>query len=241
MANSQMTAKEVALERLGYTVTATGTGVGVVGVFPDSPAEGELEVGDVITAVDGQPVTLSEQLGPLIRTRSPGEPVELTVERDELEREVTVVTREATEGRCAGRAQIGVAGRTRGETFDFPVDVEIDTGKVGGPSAGLAFTLTIIDELTPGDLTGGKPVAVTGTIEQDGSVGPIGGVAQKVVAAKDAGARLFLVPNDELKEAREHANGMKVVGIDTLDDALSALERNGGDGQIPPAPPLPPC
>ncbi len=236
MADSQTTAKEVALERLGYTVIATGTGVAVIAVVPDSPAGRELEVGDVITAVDGQPVTLSEELGPLIRAREPGEPVTLTIDRDSKERDITLVTRAAADGPCAGKAQIGVSGATRDEQFDFPVDVSIDTGRVGGPSAGLAFTLTIIDELTRGDLTGGNPVAVTGTIRDDGSVGPVGGVAQKAVAAKDAGARLFLVPREEVKAARQHANGMKVIGIETLDDALTALERNGGEGKIPAAP-----
>lgn len=241
MANSQMTAKAVALERLGYPVTATGSGVGVVSIIPDGPAASELEVGDVITAVDGQPVMLSDALGPLVRAHAPGDPLTLTVERDGKARPVTVVTRAAKEGRCAGRAQIGIVGATRDEKFDYPVDIQIDTGKVGGPSAGLAFTLTIIDELSRGDLTGGKPVAVTGTIRADGSVGPVGGVAQKTVAAQHAGARLFLVPFDEVKEARQHADGIKVVGIGSLDDALSALERNGGDGAIPPAPPLPAC
>ena len=145
----------------------------------------------------------------------------LTVERDGDERDIEVGTRAAPDGPCEGKAQLGIVGRTRDEKFDYPVDVKIDTGRVGGPSAGLAFTLTIIDELTPGDLTGGRPVAVTGTIEPDGRVGPIGGVAQKAVAAKDAGARLFIVPGDELRDAREHADGMKVVGVATLDEALA--------------------
>jgi PDZ domain-containing protein len=241
MANSQMTAKRVALERLGFPVTVTGTGVGVVAVLPDSPADGELRVGDVITAVDGEPVTLNEELGPMIRTRAPGDPVTLSVERDGRERSVTLTTRAAPDGSCVGKAQIGITSATRGEKLDLPVDVEIDTGKVGGPSAGLAFTLTIIDELTPGDLTGGRPVAVTGTIEPGGGVGPIGGVAQKAVTAEDAGARLFLVPEDEVAEARRHADEMKVVGIATLDDALDALERNGGDGNVPAAPEVPAC
>jgi PDZ domain-containing protein len=241
MANSQMVAKTVALERLGYTVTATGTGVAVVAITPGSPADGTLRTGDVITAVDGQAITLSDELGPAIRSHAPGEPVTLTVERGDDERAVEVGTRAAPDGPCEGKAQLGIVGRTRDEKFDYPVDVTIDTGRVGGPSAGLAFTLTIIDELTPGDLTGGRPVAVTGTIEPDGRVGPIGGVAQKAVAAKDAGARLFIVPGDELRDAREHAGGMKVVGVATLDEALRALRRDGGEVDVPPAAPAPAC
>jgi Lon-like protease len=241
MADSQMTAKRVALERLGYTVPVSGTGAAVTSVQKRAPAEGNLKVGDVITAVDGQPVTLSEQVPPIVRSRPPGQPVTLTVDRNGSPLEVTVSTRAAEGGPCPGSAQIGVVTRTRNEKFDFPVDVKIDTGKISGPSAGLAFTLTIIDELTPGDLTAGKKVAVTGTIEPGGVVGPIGGVQQKAVTADRAGARLFLVPMAELRDARAHAGAMKVVGIRTLDDALAELTKFGGDAGAPPAPPSPTC
>jgi len=242
MADSQMTAKQVALERLGYTVPKSGTGAAVTGVQKGAPAQGKLRVGDVITAVDGQPVTLADQLGPIVRSRPAGTPVVFSVDRDGTTSQVTVGTRAASEGPCQGRAQIGVQSATRGEKFDFPVDVKIDTGRVSGPSAGLAFTLTILDELTPGDLTGGKKVAVTGTIRSDGSVGPIGGAEQKAVTARRAGAKVFLVPTDEVKQARSRAGGMKVVGIRTLDDALDQLHRFGGaDTGLPPAPPSPAC
>jgi len=241
MADSQMTAKRVALERLGYTVPATGTGAAVIAVQKGAPADGKLRVGDVITAIDGQPVTLSEELGRAIRTRPPGQPVTFTVDRDGKPTEVTVATRAAERGACPGRAQIGVVTRTRNEKFDFPVDVKIDTGRISGPSAGLAFTLTIIDDLTPGDLTGGKKVAVTGTIQPGGAVGPIGGVQQKAVTADRAGAKLFLVPMPELKDARSRAGDLKVVGIRTLDDALTELAKAGGEPSVPPAPPSPQC
>jgi PDZ domain-containing protein len=242
MADSQMTAKQVALERLGYTVPKTGTGAVVTGVQKGAPAQGKLRVGDVITAVDGQPVTLADQLGPIVRSRPAGTPVTFDVDRDGKPSQVTLDTRATPEGPCQGRAQIGVQSSTRSEKFDFPVDVQIDTGRVSGPSAGLAFTLTIVDELTPGDLTGGKKVAVTGTIRPDGSVGPIGGAQQKAVTARQAGAKLFLVPTEEVKEARSRADGMKVVGIRTLDDALAQLHGFGGaDTGLPPAPPAAPC
>jgi PDZ domain-containing protein len=241
MASSQMTAKRVALERLGYTVPVSGTGAAVIAVQKGSPAAGKLRVGDVITAVDGRPVTLSEEVGRAVRTRPAGQPVAFTVDRDGKPVEVTVVTRAAEGGACPGRAQVGVVTRTRNEKFEFPVEVEIDTGEISGPSAGLAFTLTIIDDLTPGDLTGGKKVAVTGTIQPGGAAGPIGGVQQKAVTADRAGAKLFLVPMAELKDARSRAGDMKVVGIRTLDDALTELARAGGEPNVPPAPPSPPC
>jgi PDZ domain-containing protein len=241
MADSQMTAKRVALERLGYTVPVSGTGAAVVAVQKGSPADGKLRVGDVITAVDGQPVTLSEEVGRAVRSRPPGDPVTFTVDRGGTATEMTVVTRAAESGACPGRPQVGVVTRTRNEKFDFPVEVKIDTGRISGPSAGLAFTLTIIDELTPGDLTGGKQVAVTGTIQPGGTVGPIGGVQQKAVTADRAGAKLFLVPMAEAKEARSRAGGVKVVGIRTLDDALTELAKAGGEPGVPPAPPSPQC
>jgi PDZ domain-containing protein len=241
MADSQMTAKRVALERLGYTVPVTGAGAVVTNVREGAPADGKLRVGDVITAVDGQSVTLAEQVGPAVRARAPGQPVTFTVGRNGSTVEASVPTRAAEGGACPGRPQVGVVTRTRDEKFDFPVDVKIDTGKISGPSAGLAFTLTIIDDLTPGDLTAGKKVAVTGTIEPGGAVGPIGGVEQKAVAADRAGAKLFIVPMPELKDARARAGDMKVVGIRTLDDALTELTKFGGEVSVPPAPPSPPC
>ena len=242
MAGSQMTAKRVALERLGYSVPVSGAGAVVTAVQKGAPADGKLRVGDVITAVDGQPITLADELGPIVRTRPAREPVTFSVDRDGSSTPVTVATRAAAEGPCQGRPQVGVQTATRSEKFDFPVDVEIDTGRVSGPSAGLAFTLTILDELSPGDLTGGKKVAVTGTIRGDGSVGPIGGAEQKAVTARQAGAKLFLVPTEELQEARSRAGGMKVAGIRSLDDALTELQNFGGDETgIPPAPPSAAC
>jgi Lon-like protease len=229
MTGSQLVAKKVSLERLGYTVEVSGGGAVVTSVVKGSPAEGKLEVGDVITAVDGMPVELAEQLGPAVRDRPVREPVTFTVRRDGRTDTVTVETRAAREGPFEGEAQVGVSSSTKDLEFDFPVDVTIDTGDVGGPSAGLAFTLTILDELSPGDLTGGKKIAVTGTIELDGSVGPVGGVAQKAVTARDAGARLFIVPEAEEEEARGHASGMKVVGVRNLGEVLDALQRVGGD------------
>ena len=117
----------------------------------------------------------------------------------------------------------------------------IDSGRVGGPSAGLEFALSIVDQLTPGELTGGRRVAVTGTIELDGSVGPVGGVPQKAVTVKRSGAMLFLVPTAQVEDARSRAGaGIEVVGVDTLDDAIRELGARGGDiSGIPGACPVP--
>jgi Lon-like protease len=165
--------------------------------------------------------------------------VQLTLKRGERERVVTVRTGRLTDNPrepCQpvvsprpGKAKscVGVTSQTIARE-DFPVDIKIDTRAVSGPSAGLAFTLAIIDDLTEGSLTGGKLVAVTGSILNDGHVLPVGGIEQKTVAARQHGAKLMLVPKGEAAAAREHAGRMRVVAVDTIDDALAALRRAGG-------------
>ena len=118
-------------------------------------------------------------------------------------------------------------------TYQFPIDVNINTQLVGGPSAGLAFTLAIIDDLTPGSLTGGKRVAVTGTIQPDGTVGEVGGVEQKAITARTKGVQLMIVPKAEVKDARNGAGDVRVVGVENIEQALDALREAGG-AEVPP-------
>lgn len=236
MQQSQQIATKVALEKLGYRVPVHGTGVLVAHVASGSPAAGKLRVRDVITAVDGAPVTLADQLGTILRARPAGTTFELSVDRGRRTLTVPVTTVIATQPPLAGRPHVGIAVLTRDLRYAFPVDVKIDAGSVGGPSAGLAFTLTILDELTPGNLTGGARVAVTGEIEADGSVSEVGAVTQKAVAARHAGATLMLVPVREAREASAHAGKMRVVGVKKLDDALAALRAAGGAPLTVPAP-----
>lgn len=229
MDESQLVAKVAALEQLGYSVTATGSGARVRGVVEGSPADGKLEPGDVVTAIDDRPVRLRDQLGEIVRSQPVGTTFTFTVTRGGETRSVDVTTAEATSGELRGQPFVGIETVTKDLKVDLPVDITIETPDVSGPSAGLAFTLAIIDELSPGDLTGGQKVAVTGTMEPDGSVGDVGGVRQKTAAAIAAGAQLFLVPRAELGLARARAgDAMKVVAVDDLDDALAVLERNGG-------------
>jgi PDZ domain-containing protein len=229
MSGSQDTAKAVALRRLGYTVTDEKGATTIVEVTCGGPSAGKLQLGDQITAIDGHPVTTAADVKPLIVAQHPGDEIRVTVDRDGRSRVVTVKA-----GSRDGQAFLGILPEDVVH-HHFPIGVNIDTEHVSGPSAGLAFTLAIIDDLTPGDLTGGRRVAITGTIEPDGTVGPVGGVEQKAVAARNAGATLMLVPPDEFKDARAHAGGMKVVKVRTLADALAALRRAGGDA-IPPQP-----
>ena len=243
MQQSQGDAKNVALTRLGYTVTADPPRVTIVETCPGAPAYGQLAVGDQVLAVDGEGVTDSSQLVSLVRARNPGEDVGFTVERDGMTRTATVTAGEisADGTRCrkvgpgapgSGEACIGAASRGF-VTFHFPIEVTINTERVGGPSAGLAFTLAIIDDLTPGALTDGKRVAVTGSIASDGTVEPVGGIEQKAITARRNGVQLMLVPGSEVAEARNGAEGMKVVGVETIDDALAALQEAGGSS-VPP-------
>jgi PDZ domain-containing protein len=224
MASSQSAAKYVALKRLGYAVTAEPR-VNVIAVIGDKPAAGVLEVGDRILTFNGKSVTKPTVLTDGMKTVHPGASVSIGYVR--AGKRHTVSIRTASE---RGHAVLGVYLE---QPLKYPFDVSIDTSDIGGPSAGLAMTLSILDELTPGNLTGGKLVAVTGEIGTDGSVLEVGGVGQKAVAARHRGAQLFIVPMAEVAEARTRAGSMRVVGVRTLDDALKAL-RSAGGAPLPP-------
>jgi PDZ domain-containing protein len=229
MTESQLAAKQAALTKLGYDVQVTGTGARVVQVVKGSPAaRGGIKAGDVIVAVDGAPVTVRDQLGTIVQSRPVGTTFTITIQRDGGTEDLTVTSGTAPSGELEGKPYLGVGTVTENLAVKFPVDVRIDAGDVSGPSGGLAFALTIIDDLTPGDLTGGTKVAVTGEIDGSGNVGEVGGVPQKAVAARDAGARLMIVPKREVADARTRAGSMKVVGVENLDGALRVLRRNGG-------------
>jgi PDZ domain-containing protein len=230
MDTSKEQALAVAFEHLGYD-SVTGTGAQIVEVVADSPADGKLEPGDTITAIDGVAVELHTDAIRILRTHRPRDRVRLTIapEGDGAPRDVEVTLAASPDE--PRRAIVGVTLRTRTPGFDFPFEVAIDSEGIGGPSAGLAFTLELLDVLTPGELTGGKKVAATGTMELDGSVGEVGGVAQKAVAVRRAGAELFLVPEAEVAEARAHAGkGLRVEPVGDLEDALRILANLGGNG-----------
>jgi len=236
MVDSKLTATKVALERLGYRVTVTGDGALVTMVSPGDPADGQLQVGDVIKTVDGEAVSLHDQVVTKVRQHKPGDMIAIGFRRGGADKTVTLKSVAGPDG----VARIGVQLQTNDLKFDFPVDVSIETGLVGGPSAGLAFTLALIDDLTEGELTGGQNVAVTGTIDAEGNVGPVGGVAQKTVTARKAGAIAFLVPPDEEKDAKRFAGKMQIIPVKTLADALTALHRLGGsEVALPGAPTAP--
>ncbi len=229
MVSSKDIAASVALAYLGYPLLPTGTGATITEITPGSAAEvAGLQPGDTIVAVDGVAVRLNPELAADLGGRGPGEVVALTVEDlDGAARAVSVTLGPRPDDPTV--AFLGVATGTRGFDAGLPFAVEIDSGEVGGPSAGLAFTLAILDLLTPGDLTGGAQVAVTGTINPDATVGPVGGVAQKAAAAAAAGATVMLVPSAEYEAALDHAHGMRIEAIDDLAQALAVLDDLGGN------------
>lgn len=235
MTGSQDVSTYVALRELGYDVGVTGTGVFVVQVVEDSAADGVLVPGDTIVAVDGQSVQVSTELIDAIGDRAPGDTVELRVEHlGDPVSEVVEVTLGARED-DPDAPLLGVELQTRDGSFVYPdgVDVVFVDSGIGGPSAGLAFTLTIIDEMTPGEITGGATIAVTGEIRADGSIGPIGGIEQKAVTVRRAGVDVFLVPaglpDNEMAAARRQAgDAVEIIDVATLDEALDVLESLGG-------------
>jgi len=233
MANAQLDAKKVALDAVGYKVGTAKRGVFVRQAFPRTPAWSLLRHGDVILSADGKPLVAPDDLGKAVKRHRAGEYVTLVVRRDGRDRTIRVRTKRDP--------QAGVIiGVEAGPVYQFPIDVSIDTSDIGGPSAGLAMTLAVIDKLTPGNLTGGEEVAVTGTISADGHVGEIGGLAQKVVAVKSAHAKLFIVPkctDPQGKASCEHdlaivrkrlGDGTPVVPVSSVGEALRALRKIGG-------------
>ncbi len=232
MTTAKLNATKVALEAAGYDVPAT---LIVASLSAGLPAAKVLHIGDVIDTADGAPIHGESDLRHQIAQHEVGGTVELGIVRGGKKETVRVGV-----GESDGRKVIGVGISPR---FNFPIKVTVDTAGIGGPSGGLAMTLAILDDLTPGDLTGGKRVAVTGTIDTDGNVGEIGGIEQKAVAARAAHVQLFLVPqcspddppdalaqckNDLGRAERRVGSNVKVVPVSTFAQALSVLRDNGG-------------
>jgi PDZ domain-containing protein len=215
MASSQDTATAIALRELGQPVPQVVT---VVDVGKGEPADGRLEPRDVLVSIDGVQVTSTEQGIGLIRKTPAGRALDIVVRRNGRERHVRVTP--------ADRDGTPRIGATVGPDYSFPFDVSINIDPaIGGPSAGLMFTLAIYDLLTPGSLTGGQRIAGTGEIEPDGSVGAIGGIQQKIAASDRDGARLFLVPEDNCREAVGAARGdVRLVKVATMHDAVTSVK-----------------
>ncbi|MGZ4128760.1 MAG: YlbL family protein [Actinomycetota bacterium] len=240
MADAKSSATAVALKTAGYKVSAA-PGLVVSDLTPGMPAIDVLYWGDAIISADGHNITAANDLSAAIAKHKVGDQITLVVERAGKRLSVRVkVGVFPGDGRSGGPKGIGVELSPR---FTFPVKVHVDTTNIGGPSAGLAMTLAIFDDLTAGDLTGGQRVAVTGTIDPAGNVGEIGGIEQKAVAARAAQVKLFIVPHcspddpaaalasckaDLVRTAKRAGSKIKVVPVSTFAQALTVLRDNGG-------------
>jgi PDZ domain-containing protein len=228
MADSQQDAKAAALRQLGYAVPAS---VLVAQVQPGSAASGRLRAGDVVRTANGKAVTSPTVLQQAVRANGAGTPMSIGITRGSRESTVSVTPRTVDLG-GQKRALLGIA---TGERFQFPFIVDIRLANVGGPSAGMMFALGIIDKLTPGAMTGGKHIAGTGTIDAAGTVGAIGGIAQKMAGARAAGATVFLAPKANCDEVVGHIpDGLTVYAVSTLKDSLLDVKVVASGGSTRP-------
>ena len=221
MRASNRASEQVALAALGFG-KPKGDGARVMATFDDSPASEFLDRGDLIVSVDGQPVDTTCDVGRAIDQHEVGDVVTVTVRRDGERKTFELDT--IRNPQDPGAPFLGVAMEDVNYRFTPGVDVNFDTGDIAGPSAGLMFALTLYDQLTPDDLTGGRTIAGTGTIDCDGGVGAIGGVEQKVAGAEEKGAEVFLSPVGNAEAARDAADDIEVVAISNFSEALDYLE-----------------
>ncbi len=225
MEESKMKAKVVALSRVGEEAEISGGGAEVVEIMDQSRAQGLLHTGDVITAADGRTLQLATELVQLVEDREIGEAVNLQVLDNEGQaREVEVKTREF--GDRPGKASIGILIRSYQLEYDFSRQIEIRTQRIVGPSAGLMFTLEIINQLTPEDLTGGRRLAGTGTIDLEGEVGPIDGVQQKILAAHRERAEFFILPYKNLEQVEGWDSPLELIPVKNIQQLLELLEND---------------
>jgi PDZ domain-containing protein len=219
---SQTSAETVALRKLGYPVR-----VNVTEVAQGFPAEKELKAGDTITSIDGTPVTSLQKLRDLLNAKPAGQARQVGYLRGGVAGTAAVATVKGDDG----RPRLGVVVEQKQPT---PFTVKFDLDRIGGPSAGMMFTLAVIDKLTPEDLTGGLRIAGTGTIDDEGNVGQIGGIPLKMLGAKRDRATIFLTPASNCAEALDNpVPGLKLIRVATIDDALNALTELRA-GRTPP-------
>ena len=216
MERSKDIAIAVALAELGLEDTLS-EGVKVVGVLSDAPAFETLSEGDLVVEMEDRPVRTVEDIRNILENHRPGDRVEVMVIRDE--EQVPLGFELHSNPDSPDRAMVGITASTA-----YPI--EIDSENYGGPSAGMIYTLAVIDLLEEGSLTNGRVVAGTGTISMDGSVGAIGGIRQKLVAAEAAGADVVLVPRGNYAEAGTAPVDVEIVAVESISDAVSYLREN---------------
>ena len=222
MMTSENVAIAVALDSLNYEVQSEGDGVLVVGLLDDSPVKDKLIKNDLIVSINNELVKSVSEFISMLRTYEIGDIVKIGLIRNE--QELTIETKLIEHVEYENEPMVGFLASTPNQQFIFPFEVDIQTGNVGGPSAGMMMALNVYNLLTEDDITNGKKIAGTGTIEIDGSIGPVGGVKQKVIAAKRANAGLILVPTANYEEASVFADdNTEIVAVDSFDNALNVI------------------
>ena len=228
MRTSENVAIAVALKNVGYEISSKGDGVSVVGLLDDSPVKEKLKKGDLLNSINNKEISSTTEFISTLRTYSIGESVTIGLLREvdgEL-KQMFVETTLIEHVEYKGEPMVGFLATTVNERFDFPFEIDIKTGNVGGPSAGLMMALNVYNNLIPEDITNSMIIAGTGTIEIDGSIGPVGGIKQKIIAAKRAGAELILVPIANFEEARTfETEKTAIVAVDSFDEALSVISQ----------------
>ena len=222
MVTSENVAIAVALDSLDYEIESEGDGVLVVGLLDDSPVKDKLIKNDLIISINNELVRSASEFISMLRMYEIGDIVNIGLIRNE--QELTIETKLIEHVEYENEPMVGFLASTPNQQFIFPFEVDIKTGNVGGPSAGMMMALNVYNLLTEDDITNGKKIAGTGTIEIDGSIGPVGGVKQKVIAAKRANAGLILVPNANYEEASVFADdNTQIVAVDSFDNALNVI------------------
>lgn len=233
MAGSQTNATIVAYQAADKSITINNKGVIVTGIVEGMPADGKLQTGDLIIGVNEKEIEKTKQLLDVLGDFTKSDKVTLTIKRNDKEKEVQVGFAEFPErfNTEDGKVGIGITGPVTAKTIKTEPTIDINTDQIGGPSAGLMFSLEIYNQLTEDDWTKGYKIAGTGTISEEGEVGPIGGIQQKIVAADGSGADIFFAPvahsnyEDALEAAEDIKTRMKVVPIETFQDAVDYLKQ----------------
>jgi len=221
MMESQHIAQVVALRRVGYDVMINSDGIQIIHVVEDAAAKGYLQEGDIIVAVDGRNVNFASEVPLIVKDRQVGETVDLDIKR--LDETIKLIVPTGSNPEDENSPFLGIYIKTLPWEPVLPVEIKMNTGNIGGPSAGLMFVLEIINQLTEKDLTAGFKIAGTGTIDIEEKIGKIGGITQKVVAAEKSGADYFILPEANYEQAKKTARSVELVPVDTLDDVLLFL------------------
>ena len=228
MKTSENVAIAVALKNLNYDIDSKGDGVLVVGILDDSPVKDKLLKGDLLSKINDEQIFSASEFIATLRKYDIGETVTIGLTRaiDGIDTEISISTELIEHIEYSNEPMVGFLATTVNERFDFPLEIDIKTGNVGGPSAGLMMALNVYNNLIPNDITNSLIIAVTGTIEIDGSVGPVGGIRQKVIAAKRAGSELILVPTANYEEASPlSTDDTAIVAVDSFEEALKVISE----------------